>query len=196
MAVEGSARLAGGTGIDGLNQIQFMNANEISPKTSARLNRVKIVSVILQAFLGLYVAALGLLTASCIHSGMPKNPEGIAPSSLAYFLHHLFIKPSPMPASTILIEIVRLGLFMCGVIFLSRLFFFFGCGKIFAIENVRCVRWIGLTIVLDAFAVFLEALMNRNVFLGLQWLVGLFVVLLSWIADEGRKIQEEQELTV
>jgi DUF2975 family protein len=171
-----------------------MNSNEVSTKTDARLKRIKIVSAVFRILLGLYVVAVVLCATSCMMSGLPKNPCG--PQGLTYFLRHFFIKPSPMPASIVLIEIVRLGLFVCGLFLLNRLFAFFGRGKFFAAENVRCVRWIGLTIVLDAFAVFLEALTNHNVFLGLQWLIGLFVVLLSWIADEGRKIQEEQELTV
>ena len=173
-----------------------MNATENSPKPDLRLQRIKIVSWIFRGFLGLYVLGLVMTAGSIMRSGMPRNPEGIAPQSVSYFLHHLFIRPAPMPSDVVLIEVLRLSLFVVGMILLNRLFVLFGRGKFFAAENVRCVRWLGLALVLDSLAVFVGALLERHVFFSAWFLLGPFIILISWIADEGRKIQEEQELTI
>jgi hypothetical protein len=173
-----------------------MNANEISPKLNTRFKRIKIVSRIFRGLLGFYVVILILTVVSCLKSGAPKNPEGIAPQSLSYFLQHLCLKPSPMPIHAVLLELIRLGLFIYEIILLNRLFIFFGRGKFFAGENVRCLRLFGWAMVADAFAMFVNALMQHEVILNPSFLTGLFIILISWIADEGRKIQEEQELTV
>ena len=173
-----------------------MNATENSPKPDLRLQRIKIVSWIFRGFLGLYVLGLVMTAGSIMRSGMPRNPEGIAPQSVSYFLHHLFIRPAPMPGDVVLIEALRLGLFVVGMILLNRLFVLFGRGKFFAVENVRCVRWLGLVLVLDACAIFVSALRDHDVFVSPWFLLGPVIILISWIADEGRKIQEEQELTI
>jgi len=101
-----------------------------------------------------------------------------------------------MPIGFVFIELIRLGLFICGFVLVNWLFILFARGNFFAAVNVHCVRWIGLVVAADGFAVFAQQLMHREISLGPEPLIGLFVVLISWIADEGRKIQEEQELTV
>ena len=171
-----------------------MNANGISPKVNARLKRIKIVSLIFRVFLGLFVAMIVLSAESCMESGLPKNPFG--PAALSYFLIHIFVNPSPMPIVSVVIELIRLGLFICGIVLVNWLFVLFERGKFFAAVNVRCARWIGLVIVADGVADFTQQLMYREITFGPEPLIGLFVVLISWIADEGRKIQEEQELTI
>jgi hypothetical protein len=46
----------------------------------------------------------------------------------------------------------------------------------------------------------LDAIASRAVLIGVgdfaKLAVGLLIILVAWIMDEGRKIQEEQELTV
>jgi hypothetical protein len=171
-----------------------MNANGNSPSASARLQRIKTVSRIFRLLLGLYVAVLVLSAVSCVMSGLPKNPFG--PQAVSYLLIHIFVEPSPMPIGFVFIELIRLGLFICGFVLVNWLFILFARGNFFAAVNVHCVRWIGLVVAADGFAVFAQQLMHREISLGPEPLIGLFVVLISWIADEGRKIQEEQELTV
>ena len=152
------------------------------------------VSLIFRVLLGLYLAVVVLSAVSCIMSGLPKNPFG--PQAVSYFLIHIFVKPSPMPIVFVFIELIRLGLFIYGIVLVNWLFILFGRGQFFTAGNVHCARWIGLVIVADGVTDFAQQLMYRSITLGPEPLIGLFVVLISWIADEGRKIQEEQELTV
>ncbi len=172
-----------------------MNKNEVSPKGNVRLNRIKTVSRIFRALLGLYAVAIILLFVGYAFAAMPNNPPG--PQPVSFLLYNFFVKPHHVPVQAVLMEIVRLGLYGYGMILLNRLFSRFERGNFFTAENVRCVRWLGLVVVADWFAGFMLAVMSRWIVIQPgELLVGLFVVLISWIADEGRKIQEEQEFTI
>jgi hypothetical protein len=101
-----------------------------------------------------------------------------------------------------------LAAFLCWFIsFFYRLFSNLEKGIIFGRDNVRYIRDIGLWSVvtpllglgfeLSKFIWATEAPIMidvSHVFNG--FLEGFFVIFIAWIMDEGRKIQEEQELTV
>lgn len=98
--------------------------------------------------------------------------------------------------------------FICrGIGFFYRLFGNLEKGVIFGRDNVRCIRGIGLLLVVApllgvgfeisklVWAVQVPVLIDTaNVPSDL--FEGFFVIFIAWIMDEGRKIQEEQELTV
>jgi hypothetical protein len=98
--------------------------------------------------------------------------------------------------------------FICrGIGFFYRLFSNLEKGQIFSPDNVRCIRNIGWWLVimpllavgfelskLSWAAVAPSMIDVSNVPDG--FLKGFFVIFVAWIMDEGRKIQEEQELTV
>lgn len=98
--------------------------------------------------------------------------------------------------------------FICrGIGFFYRLFSNLESGQIFCPDNVRCIRGIGLWLILAPLLVVgfeLSKLSWAAVAPGMidvspvfdGFLKGFFVVFIAWIMDEGRKIQEEQELTV
>ena len=114
------------------------------------------------------------------------------------------------PAYKALYPIFWLGLcaLICrGIGFLYRMFANMEKGLIFGRDNVRCIRGIGWLLVAAPLLgmgfdlskliwsvdgpgmIDLSSLPN-------DLLKGLFVIFVAWIMDEGRKIQEEQELTV
>lgn len=103
---------------------------------------------------------------------------------------------------------VLLVVFACWATgFFYRLFNNLEKGQIFSPDNVRCIRGIGWWLVLAplltvgfelsklSWAIVEPGIIDvSNVPDG--FLKGFFVIFVAWIMDEGRKIQEEQELTV
>jgi hypothetical protein len=97
---------------------------------------------------------------------------------------------------------------------LSRLFNLYGAGKIFGAENVACYRSIGLALIVQQLVSLPEGALltlilswtnpegERFISMGVDdanislVVVGLMVILISRIMDEGRKMQEEQQFTV
>jgi hypothetical protein len=186
-----------------------MNANEMSPKASPRLQRIQKVSRIVRyVFLGLFALSIGI------------------------FLWRNF-------PTWRLVSSIQKHPFWWGFVFLSeavlwvwywklaKLFYFYERGMIFATATIRCIKTLGLLCVMNwlitvslrissdhsrpllfpvppgyevhivdtriGLSFFSFSLGGIN--LGLL-LAGIVIVLVAWIMDEGRKIQEEQELTV
>ncbi len=94
-----------------------------------------------------------------------------------------------------------------GIGYLHRIFANMEQGRIFCGDNVRCIRGIGWLLVaapLLGVGFKLSKLIWSVDGPGMidlsnlpnDLLMGLFVIFIAWIMDEGRKIQEEQELTV
>lgn len=97
---------------------------------------------------------------------------------------------------------------------LSRLFNLYGAGEFFSAANVACYRAIGVGLMVQQLVSLpegaLQTLMlswtnpegQRFIAVGMDEvnvslvLVGFMVILISRIMDEGRKLQEEQQLTV
>jgi hypothetical protein len=78
---------------------------------------------------------------------------------------------------------------------------FFARGNFFTAANITCVKWLGALVIVDWFTVkLLAAVVSRVVTIGFgdftRPAIGLIIILVAWIMDEGRKIQEEQELTI
>ena len=169
-----------------------MNANEISPKACSRINRIQKVSAFLRTFFFTCALIFWVLGVICF-----LNP-------------HCFSEDHW--------KILLLG-YAVESCFACKLFSAYARGDLFASNVVRYVRWIGITTVLigignicitlftlqnngwfrDAFSsaagiigclemIFLQVVLNL--------IPGFVIIFIAWIMDEGRKIQEEQELTV
>ena len=98
--------------------------------------------------------------------------------------------------------------------FLIRLFRLYEEARIFTTENVHYIRLTGLMIFLSQIILpFYEALMTFVLtshnpvgkhFITISFgngnikilIIALLIMLIAWIMDEGRKIQDEQQLTV
>jgi hypothetical protein len=151
-----------------------MNANEISPKTNARLNRIKKVSYLFR-IICLTASALGLIwTLTAIYSCL-MNP------TLEGFLYFGFKFTCTMGSWNA-----------------YKLFYQYSCGYLFDPKSIRSIRWIGYSCILLGLQTPLSSAVAhfglRDPFFAI--FAGSMIVFIAWIMDEGRKIHEEQELTV
>ena len=184
-----------------------MNANEISSKASVRLRRIKIVSrrfrECVRAWLAIIIGQL------CPYMYLP-----------------LFHKKAPYSYSIRTLMIYFLMIVLTGFWYgkLAQLFHFYERGLIFHPATIRCIKILGYFCVINWIFIFahkwlehsavhhppplpgvvvVESTLNFGFFtfsfaginLGML-LAGMVIVVIAWIMDEGRKIQEEQELTV
>ena len=159
-----------------------MNANDISPKANPRLKRIQKISAYLRTIFFACAVWFGLL--------------GIL--GMYYFL--------------------CVG-YAVEFWFAYKLFSFLARGDLFTPKIVRYLRWIGITsILIGIWSIYHEMSMNVNAgylkhvpssgqeiiswfqhifyLLAFNLLLGFVIIFVAWIMDEGRKIQEEQELTV
>ena len=159
-----------------------MNANEISSKKNTRLQRIQKNSAYLRTIFFICAVWFGIL--------------GIL--GMYYFL--------------------CVG-YAVEFWFAYKLFSLYARGDLFTPKAVRYMRWIGITSVLvGIWSVYHEISMDVNAgylkyfpssgreiiswlqhifsLLAFNLLLGFVIIFVAWIMDEGRKIQEEQELTV
>lgn len=200
-----------------------MNANEISPK--ARMHRIKIVSRITRySFLAVFLFSVWLImpmiidkakmlvsVLASISTGTP-TPVNIRPTEMGYFLlRNLY----SVVVCIWYWKLARLfHLYEQGLIFASKTV---RCMKIL---GLLCITGSILKCIIDVpyqlypqhppqalpppvtvlpthgyRMSFFSFDFGTGVDFGLL-LAGITIVLIAWIMDEGRKIQEEQELTV
>ncbi len=106
------------------------------------------------------------------------------------------------------------GVAMYGFLTLRRLFGLYAEGEIFSRRNVLCYRELGMALLYWALATFLHTPLlslalsvgmpegQRQLTIGLDSMelvtvfAGLVALVISWVMDEGRSIQEEQALTI
>jgi hypothetical protein len=182
-----------------------MNANETSPKANPRLNRIKIVSRIFRVLIGICAmffmleAILALLNSIAVSSGCKVVPGKSMTVLITFSPHQAYLVPSDMPLPVQFLGSVHLSLLGFGAIILIRLFKLYERGSFFAVGNVRYIKILGLIVVGDGLIqTALEFLPpNKSVHeFSNNLALGLLILLIAWVMDEGRKIQEEQELTV
>lgn|GEM_PF-816340 len=203
-----------------------MNANEITPKTNARLNRIKNASRIAKFMVLVFFAAfLWQLIFLQVVNSFPTFHELIDVSvaisanipiylSKADILDDLIVRPT----IAILLSV------WCWK--LMNLFRYYERGLIFDGKTIHCIKILGILCVvgwiLNGVSHYCSILEYQQLrpppnlshspimivhdinFFGLRFFsfdfsllfAGIVIVLIAWIMDEGRKIQEEQELTV
>jgi hypothetical protein len=171
-----------------------MNANEISPKANFRMNRIQKIGAFLRTTF--FIAAL-----------------------LFWILGIIYIVTSILNPSNFS-ETWRFFFFAYAVecVLAYKLFSFYARGDFFAANAVHYIRWIGIVTVLIGVGSIFDKffrLLGTDYFVGassakgilglligiplelfLSLLPGFVIIFIAWIMDEGRKIQEEQELTV
>lgn len=175
-----------------------MNANEISPKADFRLKRIQRIVWTVRIFIAL--AVISIASGILIYLGRIAGWTHIPPVMLPP-LFWKYSSPHAVPASILILEFVRAALFFSGAFVLNKLLGSFACGKFFTAKNITCIKWLGGLVMSDWVAVkFLDAIGSRVVMITFgdfaKLTIGFLIILIAWIMDEGRKIQEEQELTV
>jgi hypothetical protein len=172
-----------------------MNANEISPKASARLNRIQKVSRYLRFLIYISITLKTYILLAFLF-GWPaiiyddKIRMGISQ-------HHIYISSADMPPEILALWIVKMGLAIFGQVILSCLFWLYEKGILFSAKNVRYIRFIGYYLMIDWVVDYLVQGYLKDMNLSTTPLVvGFLIIFIAWIMDVGRMIQEEQELTV
>lgn len=186
-----------------------MNANRISPKANPRLNRIKTVSRIVRyVILGILVLSfvfflllsfptwrLGVIEQHPVWSMLVSLPQFVLwvwywkLAKLFYYYERGLI------FATETIRCIK----MLGVIcVLSWLFFniqYFISDHHAAPQPIAASPFRTVSAPVEMFRIGFFNFSIHGINIG-QLLAGIIIVVIAWIMDEGRKIQEEQELTV
>ena len=163
------------------------------PNRQSRLIRIKKMSFVIQILTGICLV-MGFYEFLAFLFGWPSTMPG---RRILVGHEHLYTTAGEMPAEVLWLWIVQKLLAFWGGIVLLRLFWLYGRGILFSAKNVTCIRFFGWWIMIDWFIEFQMRSELRDMDLSCTPLfVGLLVIFAAWIMDEGRKIQEEQELTV
>jgi Protein of unknown function (DUF2975) len=171
-----------------------MNTNEIAPKANRRMNRIQQVSGIFRTlfFAGVILCALGAL------AQIPM---------IFVHVHGSQFEPAII-AATQIVCVVQAW-------FCFKLFGLYSRRELFSSKVVSYIRRIGYTYFLMAIVAFASQIIllhsGKNdlhpTATHPAWAFDLFglagglfpgflIIFIAWIMDEGRKIQQEQELTV
>jgi hypothetical protein len=177
-----------------------MNANETAPKSdNSRLKRIQKVSRILKfCVLFCFFAPLVIIV---------FNLKGIhlAKGTIAIF-NHAYASTENIPNVMFVLSGTGYLAFLLGACSFIRLLSSYEKGVIFGAANIselkimsRCLASYGLLSVV-ANVIYAGGIVFPLVLLdgfACPWIVvGGAIYIVAWIMDEGRKIQEEQELTV
>ena len=111
--------------------------------------------------------------------------------------NHIYSSPPEMPPEIFWLLVIKLAVAYCAAGALLRLFWLYRKGILFSAINVSCIRFLGYTLIIDWFVDYqMQGLLHDMDLSTTPVFVGFLVIFVAWIMDEGRKIQEEQELTV
>ena len=112
-------------------------------------------------------------------------------------LEHVYASPAEIPSEAFWLWVVKQALTWLAGIMLLRLFWLYRRGILFSAQNVTCIRFQGYCLIIGCF---IDLEMQRAIHapsVSLNPLfMGFMIIFVAWIMDEGRKIQEEQELTI
>lgn len=159
-------------------------------------------------FVGIAVVApLLTLLYWTLFNYLPQGLRPLQPYQIAELSWHT-------AALAFLVSLLPLGVAMFGLLTLTRLFSLYEAAVYFSRETVRLFHQLGLTLILWVIATLLytsllSVVLTFNNPAGKRTLVATFeygdlalllmggvVILVSWIMDEGRKLEEEQAHTI
>ena len=168
--------------------------NRAKPSASVRLSRVRNASLVFFTCISLCLL-LGICWLMGFIFGWPILGENHM--RIVISPNHIYSSPSEMPSEIFWLMLVKQGLaFLAGGAML-RLFWLYAKGILFMAKNVNCIRFLGYYFIADWFVNDLMQDYLHDMALSMTPVfVGFVIIFVAWIMDEGRKIQEEQELTV
>jgi hypothetical protein len=159
-----------------------------------RLARISSASMLFQVAIGIIII-LGFYSMLAFLLGWPffaQNHVRVVVSQ-----NHVYSAPADMPPALLALWLVKTGLGLGCAMVLFALFGLYRRGVLFAARNVSYIRFLGYWLMIDWFiddqmqATFHDMALSTT-----PLFIGLLIIFVAWIMDEGRKIQEEQELTV
>ncbi len=109
----------------------------------------------------------------------------------------VFSSVKEMPPEIFWLWVVQQALNWFGGLMLLRLFWLYSKGIIFAEKNITCIRVQGYCLIISCLIdLEMHGVIRENSVSLNPMIYGLLIIFIAWVMDEGRKIQEEQELTV
>jgi hypothetical protein len=172
-----------------------MNATVITPKIkNRRLNRIQIASLIFRV-----LNAIGfLMVVYCVPAFLlgwpPPYPDKLR---IVISEQHIYTSLADMPQAVLALWLVKMGLLMACMAVFDRLFRLYGKGILFSARNINYIRFQGYYLILDWVVDYqMQGALHDMALSTTQLYIGFLIIFIAWIMDEGRKIQEEQELTV
>jgi hypothetical protein len=112
-------------------------------------------------------------------------------------LQKVFASAKEMPPGLFWLWVVQQGFVFFAGIMLLRLFWLYSKGIIFTQKNTTCIRLQGYCLIIITFVdIEMHPFIQDSSVNVTPIIYGLLIIFIAWIMDEGRKIQEEQELTV
>jgi len=111
--------------------------------------------------------------------------------------NHIYTSPGEMPQTVLLWWSMKtaISLFFYWVMF--SLFRLYQKGILFSARNVRHIKSLGYFLIVNwAVDYQLQSALKDMDLSTTPVFIGLLIIFIAWIMDEGRKIQEEQALTV
>ena len=185
-------------------RLRGMNVNEVAPKTNnPRLNKIRAVSLLVQTLLWVWLA-LGIYFLLCF---VVLPPTKISDVTSGVEGVRLSIWSTELPLAMLALLAVKMVLGIICLVATLRLVRLYGRGIYFSPKNVIYIKLFGGWLILDWVMDFFIQRWEQNAGFSGGWVtpsvvsvtpvfVGLLIIYVAWIMDEGRKIQEEQELTV
>lgn len=167
------------------------SATKVSPD---RLNRIRRASLAFSMcmWLSVILCAYWFL---CFVFGWPFFSQDHA--RIVISPGHIYSSPAEIPPEIFWLWIVQVGLGLFATGAMLRLFWLYRKGIFFTAKNVNCIRFLGYYTIINWFIDYtIQGLQHAMALSTTPILVGFFIIFLAWIMDEGRKIREEQELTV
>lgn len=162
-----------------------------------RMNRIKKIIAVIRWLISatvIYILVVGLFVLADL-AGIHIMPSG---GQISFSPGSTYSAPFKIPPAVLVLAFLRISLFFAGSLILFWLLDLLEAGKFFTGQNVRYIRLLGWFLLSDwVIERVLDAVAYGWGYIRIgELLLGLLIVLIAWVMDEGRKIQEEQELTV
>ena len=173
---------------------QAIKSGAIRQTREGRLLRVKNASFVVIALL-LLCLPLGIYQFVAFLNGW--NRLGSDEICKVVVLQHVYAGAAEMPSEVLWLWLVKQGLGWFAAIMLFRLFWLYRGGVLFSKKNITCIRFQGYCLIIGNFIdLELQHFVRASEVSMNPIMMGFLIIFVAWIMDEGRKIQEEQELTV
>jgi len=161
---------------------------------AARLKRIATASWWIQLLMG--ISFLGLIyTLLAFFMGWPFFSESKVRMVISH--NHIYTSAAEMPGEIFWLWLAKMVVAFIAYGVLFSLFGLYRQGQIFTARNVRHIRSLGYFLIINwALDDQMQSSLHDMDLSMNPIFIGLLIIFVSWIMDEGRKIQEEQELTV
>jgi len=161
---------------------------------AARLKRIATASWWIQLLMGILVVGLAC-TLLGFFMGWPIFTESHV--RIVISQSHIYTSPADMPGEIFWLWLVQMAFAFVAYGVLFSLFGLFRKGQLFTARTVSHIRSLGYFLIINWAVDHQMQSSLRDMHLSTTPIFfGLLIIFVSWIMDEGRKIQEEQELTV